>query len=67
MISTPHWRNLESKYISLDEAWTHLKHVRGTGETKLERRAVMRYLQALQQVYEASQTAVSLNQAKGNT
>ena len=45
----------------LNQAWDELKRARKVGDTQAERRAVMRYLQALQQVYEASQTAVSLN------
>ena len=60
MIKVPHWQNLELRYEMLNQAWDELKQARTSGDTETERRAVMRYLQELQRVYEASQSAVSL-------
>ena len=65
MISDPQWRSLELRHASLHKAWDELKRVRAEGKSlSRHRRAMMRYLQALQRVYEASQSAVSLHSPK---
>ena len=64
MINAPHWQNLEARHTMLNKAWQNLKRVREKGNLNAERQATLQYLQALQQVYETSQAAVSLTELK---